>query len=95
MPCFKSAGERSSPSQYCAIGHVSIINIFLEYIINQKIVDHLNKNNILSDRKYRHRFFRFTYDLLNVIAYKIIETLDNKFITRAMALDILKTCDKV
>ena len=67
----------------------------LESVLNREIVNHLSKNNLLSDIQYGFRSSRSTADVLTVISHRISESLDGGFISRAIALDISKAFDRV
>lgn len=54
-----------------------------------KVIDHLNRNNPLSDKQYVFRSSMSTADAF-ILTHRISETLDSKLIARTIALDILK-----
>lgn len=60
-----------------------------EAIISKKI-DHLNRDNILNDNQHGFTLARST-----VIIHRISEVLDNKYISRTIALHISKAFEKV
>ena len=94
-PVFKNAGERSSPSQYRPISLLSVISKLLEAVINQRVLAHLSKNNLLSDKQYGFRSSRSTADALTVFTHRISQALYVNRDVRAVALDISKAFDKV
>ena len=94
-PVFKIAGERSSPSQYRPISLLSVISKLLEAVINQRVLAHLSKNNLLSDKQYGFRSSRSTADALTVFTHRISQALYVNRDVRAVALDISKAFDKV
>ena len=51
-PVFKNAGDKSAPSQYRPISLLSVISKLFECVINERVLDHLVKNNMLSDVQY-------------------------------------------
>ena len=94
-PVFKNAGDKSAPSQYRPISLLSIISKLFECVINERVLDHLVKNNLLSDVQYGFRSSRSTADVLTVITHRISEAIAKGNHTRVIALDISKAFDKV
>ena len=94
-PVFKNAGEKSAPSQYRPISLLSIISKLFECVINKRVLDHLVKNNLLSDVQYGFRSSRSTADVLTVLTHRISEAIAKGNHTRVIALDISKAFDKV
>ena len=76
-PVYKNSGDRQSPSQYRPISLLCIISKIFESIINQQIMIHLSKTNLLSDVQYGFRSARSTADVLTVITGRISGALDN------------------
>ena len=70
-PVFKNAGERQSPSQYRPISLLSIVSKLFESIINEQILRHLTRADLLSDFLYGFRAYRSTADVLTVITDRI------------------------
>ena len=71
-----------------------VSNVF-EKLVNNRIVDHLQKCGLFSDFQYRFRFSRSTADLLTVVSDRISRTFNRSRATQAVALDISKTFDRV
>ena len=76
-----------------------MINIYavgkvFEKIVNNRIVDQLEKCGLFSDFQYGFRSSRSTADLLTVVSDRIARAFNNRS-TRAVALDISKAFDKV
>ena len=94
-PVFKNAGDKSAPSQYRPISLLSIISKLFESVINKGVLDHLVKNNLLTDVQYGFRSSRSTADVLTVITHRISEAIAKGNHTRVVALDISKAFDKV
>lgn len=63
-----------------------------KFIINKKVVDHPNINNLLGNTQYEFRSSRSTADVIN--KYRISKALDSKLIG-AIALNIAKVFDKI
>ena len=67
----------------------------LEKLINNRIVDHLEKRGLFSDFQCGFRFSRSTADLLTVISDRIARAFNRCGATQAVALDISKAFDRV
>ena len=67
----------------------------LEKLINNRIVDHLEKCGLFSDFQYGFRFSRSTADLLTVISDRIARAFNRCGANRDVALDISKAFDRV
>ena len=63
--------------------------------MNRRVLNHLDKNNLLSDVQYGFRSARSTADVLTVITHRISKTLASGQLCRVTALDISKAFDKV
>ena len=85
VPVFKNVGERSTAKNYRHISLLSVASKVFEKLVNNRIVDHLEKCGLFSDFQYSFRSCRSTADLLTVITEA----------TRIVASDISKAFDKV
>ena len=68
---FKNVGERSTGKNYCAVSLFSLVSKFFEKLVNNRIIDHLEKSGFFSDFQYGFRFSGSTADLLTVKSDKI------------------------
>ena len=75
---FKNVGERSTAKNYDPVSFLSVVSKVFEKLVNNKIVDHLEKCGLLSDFQYGFRPFRSTADLLTVVSNRIARAF-NKF----------------
>ena len=66
-----------------------------EKLVNNKIVDHLEKCGFFSDFQYGFRSSRSTADLLIVVSDRIAGVFNRSGATRAAALDIFKVFGRV
>ena len=66
-----------------------------EKLVNNRIVDHLEKCGLFPDFQYGFRSSRSTADLLTVVSDRIARVFNRSGATRAVALDIFKTFDRV
>ena len=49
FPVFKNVGERSAGKNYRSVGLLSVVSTVFEKLVNNKIVDHLEKSGLLTD----------------------------------------------
>ena len=66
-----------------------------EKLVNNRIVDHLQKCGLFSDFQYGFRPSRSTADLRTVVSDRIATAFSRSGAARAVALDISKAFDKV
>ena len=92
---FKNVGERSAAKNCRPVSLLSVVIKVFEKLVNNRIVDHLEKFGLFSDFRYLFRSFRSTGDLLTVISDKIAGASTRSTATRAVTLDIFKACDRV
>ena len=64
VPIFMSDGERSTTKNYRPVSLLSVVSKVFEKLVNNRIVDHLEKCGIFSDFQYGFRSSRSTADLL-------------------------------
>ena len=73
-----------------------MVSKVFEKLVNNRIVDHLDKCGFFSDFQYGFRSSRSTADLLTVVSDRIARAFNNRSgSTRAVVLDISKVFDKV
>ena len=94
VPVFKNVGERSTAKNYRPVSLLSVSKVF-EKLVNNRIVDHLEKCGLFSDFQYGFRSSRSTADLLTVVSDRIARAFNRSGATRAVALDISKAFDRV
>ena len=92
---FNSTGERSTATNYRPVGLLSVVSKVFENLINNRIVDHLEKCDLFSDYQDCLRSFRSTADLLTVVSDRIARAFNMSGATRAVALDISKAFNRV
>ena len=95
VPVFKNAGERSTAKNYRPVSLLYVVSKVFEELVNNRIVDHLEKCDLFSDFQYGFRSSRSTADLLTVVSDRIARTFNRSGATRAAALDISKAFDRV
>ena len=62
MHVLKNVGERSTAKNYCPVSLLSVVNKVFEKLVNNKILDHLEKCGLFSAFWYGFRSFRSTED---------------------------------
>ena len=92
---FKNVGERSTAKNYHLVSLLSVVSKVFEKLVNNRIVDHLEKCGLFSDFQYGFRSSRSTADLLTVLSDRIARAFNRFGATRAVALDISKASDMV
>ena len=95
VPVFKNAGERSTAKNYHPVSLLSVVSKVFEKLVNNRIVDHLEKCGLFSDFQYGFRSSRSTAGLLTVVYDRIARAFNRSGATRAVALDISKAFNRV
>ena len=95
VPVFKNIGERSTAKNCHPVSLLSMVSKVFEKLINNRIVDHLEKCGLFSDFQYYFRSSRSTADLLKVASDRIARAFNRSGATQAVALDISKAFDRV
>ena len=95
VPVFKNVGERSTAKNYRPVSLLSVVSKVSKKLVNNRIVDHLEKCGLFSDFQYGFRSSRSTADLLTVVSDRIARAFNRCGATRAVALDISKSFDRV
>ena len=88
VPVFKNFGERSTAKNYHPVSLLSVVSKVFEKLVNNRIVDHLEKFGLFSDFQYGFRSSRSTVDLLTVVSDRIARAFNRSEATRAVALDM-------
>ena len=95
VPVFKNVGRRSAAKSYYHVSLLSVVSKVFEKLVNNKIVDHLEKSRLFSDFLYGFRTSRSTADLLRVVSDRIARAFKRSRATRAVAYDITRSFDRV
>ena len=95
VPVFKNVGERPTAKNYHPVILLSVVSRVFEKLVNNRIVDHLEKCGLFSDFQYGFRSSRSTADLLTVVSDRIARAFNRSGATRTVALDISKAFDRV
>ena len=94
VPVFKNVGERSTAKNYRPVSLLSVVSKVFEKLVNNTIVDHLEKCGLFSDFQYGFRSSRLTANLLTV-SDRIARAFNRSGATRPVTLDICKAFDRV
>ena len=72
-----------------------MVSKVFEKLVNNKIVDHLEKCGLFSDFQYGFKSSQSTADLVTVVSDRISWAFNRSGANRTVALDISKTFDRV
>ena len=73
---FKNVEERSATKNYCPVSLLSVVSKVFEKLVNNRVVDHIEKCGLFSDFQYHFWPSRSTADLLTVISDRIARTFN-------------------
>ena len=68
VPVFKNVGERSTAKNYHLVSLLSVVSKVFEKLVNNRILDHLEKCGFFSDFLYGFRSSQATANLLTVVS---------------------------
>ena len=95
VPVFNNVGERSTAKNYRLVSLLSVVSKVFEKLVNNRIVDHLEKCGLFSDFQFVFRSSGLTADLLTVVSDRIDRAFNRSGAARVVALDISKAFDRV
>ena len=95
VPVLKNVEERSTAKTYHPVSLLSVVSKVFEKLVNNRIVNHLEKYGLFSDFQYGFWSSRSTADLLTVISNRIARAFNRSGATQTMPLDISKTFDRL
>ena len=84
VPVFKNAGDRSNTKNYDPVSLLSVVSEVFEKLVNNTIVDHLEKCGLFSDFQYGFRSSRSTADFLTVVSDRIPRAFNRSGATRVV-----------
>lgn len=93
-PIYKS-GNSDDPKNYRPISLLPTISKILEKIVNKRLVNYLESNNLLSDRQFGFRRNKCTKDAIELLTNSISSHLDSGLSCVAVFLDLAKAFDTV
>ena len=92
VPVFKNVGERSIAKNYLLVSPLSLVGKVFEKLVNNRIIDHLEKCGLFTDFQYGFRSSRLTSDLLTFV---FARAFNRSGATRPVAFDKSKAFDRV
>ena len=92
---FKNIGERSTAKNYHPVTLFSVVSKVFEKLVNNRIVDHLEKCGLFSDFLCGFRASGSTVDLLTVVSHRIASAFNRSGATWAAAIDISEAFERV
>ena len=95
IPVFKNVGKRSTTKKKRPVGLLSVVSKVFKKLVNNRIVDHLEKCGLFSDFQCGFRSSRSTADLVTVASDRIARAFNRSGATRAVALGISKAFGRV
>ena len=95
VPVFKNVGEMFTAKSYHPVSALFIVSIVFKKLVNNRIVDHLEKWGLFSDFHYGFRSPWSTADLLAVVSDRIARPFNRYGDTQAVALNISKAFDRI
>ena len=95
VPVFKNVGERSTVTKEHPVSLLSDVSKIFEKLVNNRIVDHLEKRGLFPDFQYGFRSSQSTADLLTVASDRTARAFNRSGATRTVVLDISKAFDRV
>ena len=81
VPVFKNVGEKATGKNYYPVCFLSVVSKVFEKLVNNSIIDHLEKCGLFSDFQYCFRSSRSTADLLSVVSDRIARALNRSVAT--------------
>ena len=95
VPVFKNVGEKSTAQNHCPVSLLSVVSKVFEKLLNNRVVDRLDKCGLFSNFQYGFRSSPSAADFLKVVSDRIVRVFIRSRATRAVALDIPKAFDRV
>lgn len=88
-------GDRNNVSNYRPISVLTSLSKVLEKVLNSRLINFLEKNDILAHNQYGFRKQKSTEDAVMDLTNNIVGTLDRKMKTLGVFLDLSKAFDTV
>ena len=95
VPVFKNVGERLATKNDCPTSLFSVVSKIFEKLVNNRIVDHVEKFGLFSDFHYGFSPSQSTADLLTVVSDRTPRGFNRSGATQAVALNISKVFNRV
>lgn len=95
LPVYKGVGEKTCANNYRPISILSVFSKILEKILNRRLLDYLEKENILSDNQYGFRKSKSTEHAVRRLSETVSKALDKRKKCIGIFLDLKKAFDSV
>ena len=92
---FQNVGKSSTAKHHSSVSFLSVVSKVFEKLVNNRIVDHVEKCGLFSDFQHTFRSSQSTADLPTVVSDRIARAFNMSGATAAVALDIYKTFNRV
>ena len=81
VPVFKNVGERSTAKNYRLVSVLSVVSKAFEKLVDNMMIDHLEKCDVCSDFQYGFRHSSSTANLLTVVSDRIARAFNRYGVT--------------
>ncbi|MEW8545715.1 MAG: reverse transcriptase family protein, partial [Candidatus Thiodiazotropha sp.] len=88
-------GDKKEPANYRPVSLTSVVCKIFEKLIRQRIIEHMNRNNLFSNKQFGFIGGRSTSLQLLTVLDKWTEILDSGGTIHAIYMDFMKAFDKV
>ena len=95
VPVFKNVGESSTAKNYHPVSLLFVVNKVFGKLVNNRIVDHLEKCGLFSDFQCSFKSSQSTADLLTVVSDRIARAFNRSGDIPAVAVDKSKAFNRV
>ncbi|KAI5635039.1 reverse transcriptase (RNA-dependent DNA polymerase) domain-containing protein [Phthorimaea operculella] len=95
LTSFKGKGDKTTVESHRPITIVPSISKLIESIISKSIMQHLEHNDLLSDKQYAYRKSRSTNTAAHQVIDSIITSIDDKYKTAGIFCDLTKAFDVI
>ena len=87
--------EKGVWQKYLPVSLLSVVSKVFQRLVNNKLVDHIEKFGLFSDFQHGFKSSQSTADLLTVMSDIIARAFNRSGANRAVALDISKTFNRI
>ena len=95
VPIFLNVGKRSTAKNYRPASLFSVVSKVFEKLVNNRIVNSLEKGGFFSEFQYAFRSCRSTTDFLAVVSGRTDRDFNMSGATQAVALDVSKVFERI
>jgi hypothetical protein len=95
IPILNKGKDKKDPRSYRPISLLSCVGKVMEMLVNQRLINHLESNNILSPSQTGYRKHRNTEDQLSYLAQSVENAFQEKKKLLAVFFDLSRAFDKV